>query len=187
MNSLNIFNELNLNSIKSEQDVRAKIAIPFLEALEYPREKTVHEFPIFGYEARNKLSAKYADILLFTSEHHINNRKRENREWVMEHSLLAIELKKPTEKLDDAIGQAQFYAQWSKSPFYLCTNAIDILIYKVSIDNKDELICNCKVHEIPENWPTIFNSISYEQILSIKKDSVVENKSIYENYCLKKK
>ncbi|MFI3684946.1 type I restriction enzyme HsdR N-terminal domain-containing protein [Vagococcus fluvialis] len=186
MNSVNIFNELNLNSIISEQDVRAKIAIPFLEALEYPREKTAHEFPIFGYEARKKLPTKYVDILLFTSEHHINNRKRENREWVMEHSLLAIELKKPTENLDDAIGQAQFYAQWSKSPFYLCTNGIDILIYKVSIDNKDELICNCKVHEIPENWPTIFNSISYEQILSIKKDSVVENKSIYENYCLKK-
>jgi hypothetical protein len=133
----------------SETDVRTQVAIPLLHLLEYPAANRAEEFPIYGFEGRKPLRAKPADIVLFNSTEHSEHRNRESRGWVTDHALMVVELKNPDETLEDAHGQAQFYAHWAKAPFYVMTNGKKLVVYRMQgfFDDVREVLCG--VEELP--------------------------------------
>ncbi|EPM6851751.1 type I restriction enzyme HsdR N-terminal domain-containing protein [Enterococcus hirae] len=183
MNISTFVKQLTLESIVSEQDTRTKVAIPLLDALGYPSEFMANEFPIYGFEGRKPLYPKPIDIILFSSSGFEKNRKREERDWVMAHSLLAVELKKPSESIEDAQGQAQFYSHWSRCPYYMCTNGVEIAIYKLSANTADEIICKCNIRELPKNWVQIYSEISFSNVKSFKESYKENDRLIYAKYC----
>lgn len=177
------FQNLDLDSIVSEQDTRTKIAIPLLNFLGYSYDLLANEFPIYGYEGRKALYPKPIDILLFSSSGFENNRSRDKRDWVMAHSLLAVELKKPSESIDDAQGQAQFYSHWSRCPYYMCTNGVELAIYRLTMNTSDELLCRCHINEISKKWDIIYSAIAFNNIKKTKQSEGIKDRLIYEKYC----
>lgn len=174
---------LDLESIVSEQDTRTKVALPLITALGYSDEYLANEFPIYGYEGRKQMHPKPIDVLLFSSPGFENNRNREQREWVMAHSLLAVELKKPSESIDDAQGQAQFYSHWSRCPYYLCTNGLEIAIYRLAANTADEIICRCHIQEIPNKWSEIYSTIAFANVKNLKESYIKSDRLLYTRYC----
>lgn len=183
MNINNFFEQLDINSIVSEQDTRTKVAMPILDALGYTSEYIANEFPIYGFEGGKKLYPKPIDVMLFSSPGFEKYKKREERSWVMAHSLLAVELKKPSERIENAQGQAQFYANWSRCPYYMCTNGIEIAIYKLAIDNSDELVYRCNINELSKNWTYIYSVISFSNLKKLKETRKEDDKLVYAKYC----
>lgn len=183
--NINAFLEsININSIVSEQDVRTKIAIPIIQYLNYPVENRAEEFPIYGYEGRNRLNPKFADIMIFSDSEFSTHRGREDRDWVMNHALVAVELKKPTETISESKGQAQFYAMWSRSPYYICTNGRQIAIYKIENYYSDCELCNCEVLELGTHWLDLYEEISFDRLKINKAPQIIDKKLRYQEYCL---
>lgn len=148
----------------SETEVRTQVAVPLLNLLGYPNANRAEEFPIYGFEGRKRLQAKPADIVLFDSAEHSDNRDREDRGWVADHALVVIELKKPGETLDDAQGQAQFYAHWAKAPFYATTNGEEFTVYRMQglFDDVCEIFCS--VEDLPREWSRVSGLLSFAAV-----------------------
>lgn len=184
MNLNTFLQSIDFSSIISEQDVRTKIAIPLIECLGYPVKNRAEEFPVFGFEGRKKMTTKFVDIMLFSKSEHSIHRDSTERAWVMDHSLVAIELKKPTEEVSESQGQAQFYAMWTRALYYICTNGKAIVIYKLENFNADTALCCCKVMELERHWLTLYESIAFKELILKKEPQLIENKVRYQEYCL---
>lgn len=159
--------------IQSEAEIRSKFVVPLLELLGYPSELRAEEFPVYGYGGRERLPAKNADFILFDERDFRDHRTKTqaNRDWVCRHSLLVVEAKKPGEIPEDSdLGQAQFYAVWTRAVGYIVTDG-EILfcrIYNCVADDYE--ILNLRTDDMVNHdglWV-----LSYENILSIKHKSI---------------
>lgn len=176
----------NSDMIVSEQDVRTKVSNILLDCLGYPMEMCSEEFPVYGYEGRTQLNAKLADTMVFNIPGFENHRKRKDRAWVMDHSLIAIELKKPSESINDSQGQAQFYAMWVRCKYYICTDGIRVLVYKLGDYKADIKVCDCLISELTTQWTSLYSEISYE-VLKSQKIEPIETKTLpFQEYCISK-
>lgn len=175
-------------STQSETEVRTKFVIPLFELLGYPTEFRAEEFPVYGYEGGKAINAKSADILFFNSVEFTNNRerKKDERNWVCEHSILVVEVKKRGESIN-AEGQAIYYAAWTRSPLYIVSNGEDTSFYKINSNFSDELVLSCKIAQIPENWQLISSIFSYSKAIMLKETTscIKANFKIeyYSEYC----
>lgn len=183
-----IVTSISASNIITEQEVRTKVAIPILECLGYPIENRAEEFPIFGFEGRTALPAKSVDIMMFADSDFQKYRNKTQRHWVMDNSLVAVELKKPGVTINSSLGQAQFYAMWSRACYYIVTNGEEIEIYKLSNFCGDKCICSCNIVELPSKWIEVFSEISFEHVMQLKNDRKYNHKShndmLYLEYCL---
>ena len=163
-----VVDKYRLSKIQSEAEVRSKLIVPLSEALGYPSQMRGEEFPVYGYSGRQALQAKNADFIFFMdpsfSEYRTNTQK--NKKWVHEHSLLIIEAKKPGEMPED-LGQAQFYAMWTKAVAYIATDGEKFQGYFINSLSSDFELIDAKVDELP--YRTEIWNLSYENILSIKQ------------------
>ena len=185
MNSVSSWIEnINYNTIISEQDVRSKIALPLLSCLCYDDTVQANEFPIFSFSGRTKNPAKLVDILCFSSENWAKHNKFESRKWVQDNALLSFELKRPSEKLDNAVGQAEFYSMNARTPFYMCTNGQHIKIFEMKEFYKDAIIFDGSIKELGREWHLIYNKISFNSLLPLKKVNDEKNDRIYLDYCI---
>jgi Type I restriction enzyme R protein N terminus (HSDR_N) len=162
----------------SETDVRTQVAVPLLDLLGYPSVNRAEEFPIYGFEGRKPLRAKPADIVLFNSTEHSEHRDRESRGWVADHALVVVELKNPEEPLDNAQGQAQFYAHWAKVPFYVMTNGEEIVVYRMQgfFDDVREMLC--AVEELPREWGRISRLLSFEAVKRYSVENEIKTQDL---------
>lgn len=187
MDIFSIISSIDYNSIVSEEDVRSKIAIPIISCLGYPDDVRAEDFPIYGYEGRKPLHAKSADIIYFSSSDIASHTTRKTRDWVTNHSLIVVELKKPSEDLFDAQGQASFYSMWSRSPYYICTNGKKISIHQLENNTGDIELFACDVADLPTYWLDIYSKLSFEKVSQNKIPiSLSEENSNYKDYCLSK-
>ncbi len=69
----------------------------------------------------------------------------------MEHSLLVVELKKPSETIE-VEGQAQFYAVWTRAPFYVITNGRELAVYRIEPFFHDVLELCFPLCELASHW-----------------------------------
>lgn len=185
MNSISSWIEnLDYSTIISEQDVRTKIAVTLLMHLGYDDAVQANEFPIFSFSGRTKNSAKLVDILCFNSKDWTKHKKFESRKWVQENALLSFELKRPSENLDDAVGQAEFYSMNARTPFYMCTNGKDIKIFEMREFSKDTVIFDGKIDNLADEWHLIYNKISFDNLLKLKKVNDEKKEKIYLDYCI---
>ena len=110
-----IIEEYRLSHIQSETEVRSKLIVPLIEWLGYPSQFRAEEFPVYGNGGGTPLPAKHADFLLFDNVDFDNNRERKKnqQDWVSNHSLLVVEAKKSIrneKELSAALEQVRSYA-----------------------------------------------------------------------------
>ena len=162
-----IIDKYQRSIIQSEAEVRSKLIVPLIEWLGYPSEYRAEEFPVYGFEASKRLSAKPADFLLFDDENFAANRQYGEKKinWVQNHSLLVVEAKKPGQ-MPAVMGQAQFYSQWSKAVAYIVTDGETIKGYYRNPISSDEFILDCSINDLWQNENIV--SFSYDKIKSIK-------------------
>jgi hypothetical protein len=179
-----INNILEMN-IFSETEVRTKIAVPIFQLLGYPEDCRAEEFPVYGREGRMKLHAKSADIIYFSSGEFNQNRNdiKEERDWVEDHSLMVIELKRPGESIDEP-GQARFYSMWARVPYYVLTNGKEIVAYRLENYYSDTLLFHYSLGELPLHWVEINEFLHRDVIAGYKiKDNTNKSKRTgYEDY-----
>jgi Type I restriction enzyme R protein N terminus (HSDR_N) len=152
-------------NVASETEVRTKIATPLFELLGYSAECRAEAFPIFGYEGRTPLHSKEADTVYFdTLEHHLK-REREDRYWVQDHSLIVVELKSPHESMD-ARGQSAFYSMWSRVPFYVISNGVEIHVYRIESYFSDHLEFSCLIKDLSQRWAELERLLNPDAVLA---------------------
>lgn len=173
-----LIDRLKGTTLVSETDVRTQVAVPLLDLLGYPGANRAEEFPIYGFEGRRRLHPKPADIALFNSTEHGEHRDRKSRDWVADHTLVVIELKKPGELLDDAQGQAQFYAHWAKAPLYAMTNGEEFVVYRMQgfFDDTRELLC--AVEDLPREWEHLIGLLSFEAVKRHTSENEIKGKDL---------
>ncbi|WP_134703799.1 NACHT domain-containing protein [Ammoniphilus sp. YIM 78166] len=178
-----LIKEIQKHHIVSETEVRTKVAIPIFQALGYSDYNRAEEFPIYGYDGRKQLNTKFADLLYFNSSEYNKHRSREERHWVKDHSLLIVELKKPTESME-AQGQAEFYSMWARAPFYVITNGNEFAAYLVESNFNDTLILQCRVEELPKYWHVMNQWLNREVVEKYceKHQRILDHEWIYEDY-----
>lgn len=177
--------KIDPNTLVSEQDVRTKIAVPLIKLLGYDESHYADEFPIYSYSGRKRNPTKHVDILCFNSDGWKSKRDLSSWQWVQDHSLISIELKKPSEGLEDAAGQAMFYSMNARSPFYIVLNGIDIKILKMTDHFSDTVIFEGTIENMAKNWIDIDNAISFKVLSkTAKENSEFENSKIFTNYCI---
>ena len=165
-----LITEYRKSNIQSESEVRTKLVIPLLTILGYPSELRAEEYSVYGYSGREKLKAKKADFILFKdknfAEHNTDTLR--NRQWVQENSILVVETKKPN-KLDEVLGQAQFYAMWTRAVAYIVTDGETIGIYYYNPINKDYELLDTDIDSLDDaENVTKLSNITYEKLLKIK-------------------
>ena len=131
MNIKQLIEQLKKEIIVQETEVRTKIMYPLLDLLNYKREYITDEFPVYAKDGSKDLKTKSADIMVFADKGANKYREKINKDWVLNNSLIIIELKKPMEKIENAKDQATFYAMWTRCLIYIITNGIEIEIYQL--------------------------------------------------------
>lgn len=175
-------------TMASETEVGTKIAVPILEWLGYPPENRAEEFYVHMDYGREK-TKKRADIILFSSSEYDNHKAdtSSDREWVQNHALMVVELKKLDEPIDVVLGQAISYALWTKALYYIVTNGNIISVFALKEGAADTCILSCSIRELVANWAVLENHVSFNE-LRIKKLNLVDSNlgvtRIYENYCM---
>ena len=171
-----IIEEYKKSKIQSEAEVRSKFIVPLITALGYPSELRAEEFPVYGYAGRDPLKAKSADYILFTDRDFADYRKKNQkcRRWVENHSLLVVEAKKPgelqDEKLEDVIGQARFYREWSRSVAYILTDGKYIYGFICNSIVEDTQTVSCNIEQLADEeniW-----EFAYKRLLEMKNNQL---------------
>jgi hypothetical protein len=180
-----LVNNYQKQNIQSEKEVCSKLLGPLTELLGYSQDVRSEEFPVYGSEGRNDLPTKHADFLLFNDPDFASHRTKAKLDWVYRHSLLVIEAKKPTEKLDN-IGQPIFYSAWTRAIAYILCNGIEIQAYLINANFSDSLICSCKIEELPLYWDKL-NKLNFSSLEQLKGEAEGKYSSwistdIYDDY-----
>jgi hypothetical protein len=177
-----LIQRIKKTDLVSETEVRTQVAVPLLELLGYPSANRAEEFPIRGLDGRSSLQAplraKLADIVLFNSTQHSGHRDPESGGWVADHALVVVELKKPGESLDNAQGQAQFYAHWAKVPFYIMTNGEEIVVYRMQSFFDDVREIRCALNELPREWGRISRVLSFEAVKRYSVENEIKTQDL---------
>ncbi len=181
--------QIQRENIVQETEVRSKIINPLLDLLKYPSENIAEEYPIYGKDGRKDLNCKRADIIAFKQNNANDHRDKNGIDWVMNNSLIVIELKKPGEKLEDAKYQASFYAMWSRCVIYVITNGEDIIIYSLQNYVADNILFNNKIENLEESWQELNEILNYNNLIKKKNEEnadIKNEKLIYLEYCKNK-
>jgi hypothetical protein len=180
-----LITEISSQNIYSETEVRTKVAIPIFQLLGYPDQFRAEEFPVYGFDGRKQLNTKFADLLFFSNSSFNSNRDRKENLWVHDHSLVVIEVKKPTESMD-VQGQAVFYSMWARAPLYVITNGIEVAAYRTESLFRDTLLFKCTIQELSIHWTQVHSILSWDAVIIQYGSKPVEigdlNKYIYSDY-----
>ncbi len=176
-----LLDEINIDVIRSESEVRTKIIYPLLlNILNYKRQNIVDEFPVYSTSGRKKNPTTYVDNMIFMSEggNLHSEQTSSNIEWVHNNSLIVIELKKPKEKIENAKEQARFYAMWTRALIYIITNGTEIEVYSLKDHKADNLLFKGKIMELDKDWKQLYTSLSFSNLKRQKNNPSLPPKTI---------
>jgi hypothetical protein len=177
MSKIELIQELSRIKVVSETEVRTKIAIPLFKQLGYADKYRAEAWPIYYNEGSTAMRPKEADIMLFDSADFDKYRNKDGVNWVHSHSLVVVELKKPTESVS-AENQARFYINWTKAPFYVLTNGKELLVYRVETSSQDELMLSTTLSELPQKWAELTRILSYKAVVRYKEKNKLSSEAL---------
>lgn len=83
-----------------------------------------------------------------------------SRRWSPTRTIVVIEAKAPGQPLNGAVqSQARSYAFALGAPMFLLTNGSRLQIYRRGVQF-DQLVVNCTVEELVEQWPVIVEALN---------------------------
>lgn len=166
MNIKKLLYSLSQDVLRQETDVRTKVMNPLLSLLNTNQNLIVNEFPVHSNSGRKKNPTTYADIMVFMKEGANNYTSKSDSDitWVRENSLIAIELKKPSEKIEKSKEQATFYAMWTRCLIYIITNGIEIEIYLLKDHTSDKLLYKGIIMNLDKEWHEIYRILNFSNL-----------------------
>lgn len=153
------FQLMESRKFESEREVEYFFILPLLESLGYEEDDVAIGYPIEMYEGVTKVK-KEADCAVF------NGASREKKD-----ALLVVEGKKSDKKLTkDAIGQAKGYAIWLTTPYYLATNADEVVLYLHRAGLQTDVpLANFQRSELRQNWELLYQHINKTAVIEYKE------------------
>lgn len=183
-----VISKLSFSNDSNEDDVGTKLAIPLFQLLGYDESKRAGKFPIYPSESRPSKSRnkpKIADIVYFDDPDFDSHKNREEKNWVQDHTLIIVELKKPAIPIEKEIvkEQAEFYTLWARASYYVITNGKSIIIYRTELYHSDIEELNCTIDELDIYWPKIQRLLNPDAVIAYRKQNGFKTVGIHEtNY-----
>lgn len=144
----NFWSTLNTLSFCNEASVEIGFILPFLEVLGYDQSDISPKHSVIFREGRLGRKPE-ADFIIFYGP-------KQSKET----SLIAIEVKKPGEKLESAKQQCESYASNMRTPFMIVTDGVNIEIWQMQLSTESTLLLKSSVRELAESRGIIESSIS---------------------------
>ncbi|MDD4650627.1 MAG: type I restriction enzyme HsdR N-terminal domain-containing protein [Methanothrix sp.] len=154
----------------TEEDVRLKFVFELFRLLGYKDNYSESELAIYGTIGRRKEPPKYADLAYFNDPNYIHNKK--DKDWVENHTLVIVEIKKPDVDLDKYIDQAISYAIFSRAPIVVLTNGIKICIMIYDGYNKFKEIKQFLRKDLIQEWGEVKRLLAYSRVRDLKRNDV---------------
>lgn len=130
---------------RNEFEVEVKFIAPLLDYLGFAPGQVDLRVPISVQVGRNTATGT-ADWVLWTPGH--------------TSPIVVIEAKAPGQPLNGAVqSQARSYAFALGAPMFLLTNGSRLQIYRRGVQF-DQLVVNCTVEELVEQWPVIVEALN---------------------------
>jgi hypothetical protein len=131
------------------------------------------EFPVRGYQGGTKLPTTRADAVYFDNADWVSHRSASDTDWVQEHALILVEIKKPTENSDPS-GQAEYYARWLQTPYVISTNGSELIIRLLERYSSLKELLRVKREELISRWAEIETILSRPRVEEFVRDSKPE-------------
>lgn len=177
---------IELGAFNSEEDVRAKLVMKLLEALGYPSECISTEVPVYYNEGRKQPAPKHADVICYSKKTPKPDRRMSFSDEYRDSVLLVVEVKAPTENLEDARTQAEFYMHWTRAPLYCTTNGAALSFFWSKVGVADKSLFINSTTELKDQWPAVFEAFSFEGAKSGKSASIAardQHRKVFADYC----
>ncbi len=130
---------------RNELEVEVKFIAPLVDYLGFAPDQVDLRVPVSVQVGRNTATGT-ADWVLWTPAH--------------TRPIVVIEAKAPGQPLNGAVqSQARSYAFALGAPMFLLTNGSRLQIYRRGVQT-DQLVVNCTVEELVEQWPAIVDAIN---------------------------
>ena len=130
---------------RNELEVEVKFIAPLVEYLGFTPGQVDLRVPVSVQVGRNTATGT-ADWVLWTPAH--------------TRPIVVIEAKAPGQPLNGAVqSQARSYAFALGAPMFLLTNGSRLQIYRRGVQF-DQLVVNCTVEELVEQWPVIVEALN---------------------------
>ncbi len=177
----NFWSTLDTLSFGNEASVEIGFILPFLEVLGYDQSDISPKHSVIFQEGRLGRKPE-ADFIIFYGPTHSKDT-----------SLIAIEVKKPGEKLESAKLQCESYASNMRTPFMIVTDGVNIEIWQIQLSTESTLLLKSSVRELAESRGKIESCISkgsaYEYAKKLTFKSALNTYldfELYENSVIKR-
>jgi len=171
--------------LSSEEDVRLKVVAEMFRLLGYRDDWLATEFPVYGFHGHKKLETTYADVVYFDDPSWSAHKTEAERQWVQDHALVLVEVKRPTESPDPS-GQAEYYAQWLRAPYLASTNGSELIVRRYDGFCCFKEVLRVKRGELISRWAEIENILLLSRVGKFVNDLQLKaekaSKLDYEGY-----
>lgn len=158
--------------MSSEADVEHLLVVPMLEALDFSRDLLRSKVPVRFHEGRKGRSAE-ADLVAYSSPQHS-----------LTTSLITVEAKAPDEPLTSAKEQAESYANWLKTPFYILTNGAVLELWQMRPFDEAHLVLSCTKDQLLSFRGDIERVLTRQAIIAYCESSKCKVLSVEQVDCL---
>ena len=145
-------------TFSNEAEVETRLVEPLLHALGFTAQEIRPKYPVIFREGKKGRPTE-ADFAVFTGSLHDRD-----------HSLIVVEAKHPSEKLENGQAQGESYAANLRAPFLLMTNGIDLQLWRTQITADSNLIVQAPVAALAGRWDELESMISKDAAQKYKEE-----------------
>ena len=153
------FEQMAAREYESEREVEHYFVLPLLEQLGYSEQDIAIGQTVEMFEGVKRVK-KEADVMVY------NGRGRSPAD-----TLIVVETKDSRRAITaDHAGQARGYAMWTRCPYYVVTNGmeLDVWLFRGAVQ-QDVRILHADRGELKAAWPSLYAKLSREAVVGYKK------------------
>ena len=152
--------------LHSEDDVETKFVLPLFRYLGYPEENRRGKYPINVYQPSKSGRNQEIDHIYFSTP----DPNKQNADT----ALVLVEAKKQAQKLEEAIIQAEHYAEHIKPLFLVVTDGYHLKILKRQHYHNNEVVFDITIHELRDRNTAIaiYNQLQFDIVKKLKEQAI---------------
>ena len=160
-------NTFDPSLLLSEDDVETKFVLPFFRCLGYPEEYRRGKYPVNEYQSGKSGRKKEADHIYFS----ISEPRKQNADT----ALVLVEAKRSqAHNLEDAVIQANHYAEHLRPLFLVVTDGYHLKVLKRHRYHGNEVVFDITIHELRDRNTarSVYNQLQFETVKRLKEQAI---------------
>ncbi|PYE96613.1 type I restriction and modification enzyme subunit R-like protein [Rhizobium sp. PP-F2F-G38] len=139
MDTSNFWNELGQLTFDNEADVETRLVLPLLTALGYTIDNVKSKQSVIFQEGRTRGPGKKpeADFVVYGAKPHGRAT-----------SIMVVETKRPSEKLNKALDQGESYAKALHAPLVMVTNGVELELWQLQSFDDNLLLFSSPIKDL---------------------------------------